>query len=55
VEAGWKGFWRDYPNLVRLLEELELEETEALTDWTTSSLFSPEGIEVTAPSSLGRR
>ncbi|KAH8045561.1 flavin containing amine oxidoreductase [Aureococcus anophagefferens] len=40
------GFWKDYPNLNALGDELGLD---PYTDFTESSFFGPEGLEATAP------
>ena len=46
-EAGTRGFWRDYPNINALTDELGL--TDVFTAFTTSAFWSPEGLEATAP------
>ena len=46
-EAGTRGFWRDYPNINALMDELGL--TDVFTAFTTSAFWSPEGLEATAP------
>jgi uncharacterized protein with NAD-binding domain and iron-sulfur cluster len=46
-EAGTKGFWKDYPNINALTEELEID--HVFTDFTTSAFWSPYGLEATAP------
>ena len=46
-EAGTRGFWRDYPNINALTEELAL--TDVFTGFTTSAFWSPVGLEATAP------
>ena len=46
-EAGTKGFWKDYPNINALTEELEIH--DIFTDFTTSAFWSPDGLEATAP------
>lgn len=46
VEAGMKGFWRDYPNINRLVSELGID---PFTPWETSSFFSPDGLLVEGP------
>merc|ERR1719478_1873724 len=48
-EAGTRGFWFDYPNINGLVKDLGLKEEEVFTDFTTSSFFSPDGLEATAP------
>lgn len=49
-DAGTKGFWKDYPNINRLVtEELGLKEEEVFTPFTNSSFYSPRGLETTAP------
>ncbi|KAJ7538182.1 hypothetical protein O6H91_11G037300 [Diphasiastrum complanatum] len=54
VEAGVKGFWWQYHNIFQLVKELSIP--SPFTDWTKSSFYSPEGIDVEAPifSSLPR-
>ena len=46
-EAGTRGFWKDYPNINALTEELELG--RVFTEFTTSAFWSPDGLEATAP------
>ncbi|MDA7431439.1 FAD-dependent oxidoreductase [Synechococcus sp. AH-601-O20] len=46
-EAGTRGFWKDYPNINALTEELGLG--SIFTEFTTSAFWSPEGLEATAP------
>ena len=46
-EAGTRGFWRDYPNINALTNELGL--ANVFTDFTTSAFWSPDGLEATAP------
>jgi uncharacterized protein with NAD-binding domain and iron-sulfur cluster len=46
-EAGTRGFWKDYPNINALTEELEVG--NIFTDFTTSAFWSPDGLEATAP------
>jgi hypothetical protein len=49
VEAGTRGFWKDYPNINKLCNELGLDENEVFTPFTNSSFYSPDGLEATAP------
>lgn len=49
VEAGTRGFWKDYPNINALCAELGLYEHEVFTSFTNSSFYSPDGLEATAP------
>ena len=50
VEAGTRGFWKDYPNINYLVSRtLGLDEDEVWTDFETSSFYSPDGLEATAP------
>ena len=49
VEAGTRGFWKDYPNINELCNELGLDENEIFTPFTNSSFYSPDGLEATAP------
>ena len=46
-EAGTRGFWKDYPNINSLAKELGIK--NVFTDFTTSALWSPNGLEATAP------
>ena len=49
-EAGTRGFWMDYPNIVNLVtSDLGLDENAVFTDYTNSSFYSPDGLEATAP------
>lgn len=48
VEAGIKGFWWSYPNIYDLVER-ELRIEDPFTDWTRSSFFNPDGLQVEAP------
>jgi len=47
VEAGTKGFWFDYPNINKLIEELGIE--NPFTEFLTSGFWSPEGLITEAP------
>jgi uncharacterized protein with NAD-binding domain and iron-sulfur cluster len=47
VEPGTRGFWKDYPNINRLCDELQLR--NVFTDFTGSSFYSPQGRETSAP------
>ena len=49
MEAGTRGFWKDYPNIERLLAELGISENEVFSPFTNSCFYSPEGLEATAP------
>lgn len=49
VEAGTRGFWKDYPNIYALVSELGLDENDVFTPYTNSSFYSPDGLEATAP------
>lgn len=49
VEAGTRGFWKDYPNINALCEQLNLDEENVFTPFTNSSFYSPDGLEATAP------
>jgi hypothetical protein len=49
VEAGTRGFWKDYPNINKLCHELGLKEDDVFSPYTNSSFYSPEGLEATAP------
>ncbi|QNI53902.1 FAD-dependent pyridine nucleotide-disulfide oxidoreductase [Synechococcus sp. BIOS-E4-1] len=46
-EAGTRGFWKDYPNINALTDQLGLG--SIYTDFTTSAFWSPDGLEATAP------
>lgn len=46
VEAGIHGFWYPYRNIFRQVERLGLH---PFTDWTRSSQYSPNGLEVESP------
>ena len=46
-EAGTRGFWKDYPNINALTEQLGAG--DIFTDFTTSAFWSPAGLEATAP------
>ena len=41
VEAGTRGFWKDYPNINKLCAELGLDESDIFTPFTNSSFYSP--------------
>ncbi len=49
VEAGTRGFWKDYPNINKMCAELGLAENDVFTSFTNSSFYSPDGLEATAP------
>eukprot|EP00581_Thalassiosira_minuscula_P005667 CAMPEP_0183740698 /NCGR_PEP_ID=MMETSP0737-20130205/60264_1 /TAXON_ID=385413 /ORGANISM="Thalassiosira miniscula, Strain CCMP1093" /LENGTH=547 /DNA_ID=CAMNT_0025975831 /DNA_START=16 /DNA_END=1659 /DNA_ORIENTATION=- len=49
VEAGTRGFWKDYPNINALCAQLNLDENDVFTPFTNSSFYSPDGLEATAP------
>ena len=49
VEAGTRGFWKDYPNINKLCAELNIAEDDVFTPFTNSSFYSPDGLEATAP------
>eukprot|EP00457_Paulinella_chromatophora_P002525 gb/GEZN01002530.1/.p1 GENE.gb/GEZN01002530.1/~~gb/GEZN01002530.1/.p1 ORF type:complete len:669 (-),score=116.29 gb/GEZN01002530.1/:444-2324(-) len=49
MEAGIKGFWKDYPNIEALVASLGLKPSEIFTPCTNSSFYSPQGLEATAP------
>lgn len=49
VDAGQRGFWKDYPNIERMAADLGLSETDVWTKFTNSSFYSPSGLEATAP------
>lgn len=48
--VGIKGFWWSYPNIYDLVER-ELKIENPFTDWTRSSFFSPDGLQVVGSSS----
>ncbi|MCO5601895.1 hypothetical protein L7F22_056021 [Adiantum nelumboides] len=47
VEAGIKGFWWQYGNIYELVKELGIP--WPFTDWTRSTFYSPDGMQVEAP------
>eukprot|EP01082_Thalassiosira_pseudonana_P014694 g13229.t1 g13229 contig8:204756-207023(-) len=49
VEAGTRGFWKDYPNINALCDQLNLSQDDVFTPFTNSSFYSPDGLEATAP------
>mmetsp|Transcript_19831 Transcript_19831/g.24456 ORF Transcript_19831/g.24456 Transcript_19831/m.24456 type:complete len:622 (+) Transcript_19831:121-1986(+) len=49
VEAGTRGFWKDYPNINALCDQLNLDQNDIFTPFTNSSFYSPDGLEATAP------
>ena len=49
VEAGTRGFWKDYPNINQLCAQLDINEDDVFTPFTNSSFYSPDGLEATAP------
>ena len=49
VEAGTRGFWKDYPNINKLCAQLGIDEEDVFTPFTNSSFYSPDGLEATAP------
>ena len=50
MEAGTRGFWKDYPNIYDLVNNyLDLNENDVFTSYTNSSFYSPDGLEATAP------
>jgi len=49
VEAGTRGFWKDYPNINALCAQLNIDENDVFTPFTNSSFYSPDGLEATAP------
>ncbi|KAG2497258.1 hypothetical protein HYH03_004842 [Edaphochlamys debaryana] len=48
VEAGMKGFWFQYRNTFKLIEDLNLP-SWPLTDFTTSGFWNPKGLVTEAP------
>ena len=48
-EAGTKGFWKDYPNIYKMLADMDIQQDDIFTPCTNSSFFSPDGLEATAP------
>jgi uncharacterized protein with NAD-binding domain and iron-sulfur cluster len=52
-EPGMRGFWKDYPNINKIGDDLGIE--GAYSDFTESSFFSPDGLECTAPVFSGSR
>lgn len=47
VEAGIKGFWYQYSNINALVDALGIE--DPFTDWTRSSFWAPDGLQVQSP------
>ena len=48
-EPGTRGFWKDYPNIEDMMSSLGCPVESVLTEFTTSSFYSPDGLEATAP------
>jgi uncharacterized protein with NAD-binding domain and iron-sulfur cluster len=48
IEPGVKGFWYQYHNIFKMLQELNLPEWP-LTEFETSGFWSPEGLITEAP------
>ena len=49
-EAGHRGFWRDYPNINDVIENtIGVSQDTVFTEFTTSAMYGPEGLEATAP------
>lgn len=46
VEVGIHGFWYPYKNIFALVDELGIQ---PFTNWTQSSQYSPNGLEVESP------
>jgi hypothetical protein len=53
AQPGIKGFWYQYANIEALVRELGIP--DPFTDWTTSSFYTPGGLQVGAGWLLGRR
>uniref|UniRef100_A0A7S0DH89 Amine oxidase domain-containing protein n=1 Tax=Amorphochlora amoebiformis TaxID=1561963 RepID=A0A7S0DH89_9EUKA len=49
VEAGFKGFWNQYPNIFALVKELGLKDDQVFTPLTRSGLYTPKGLYTQAP------
>ncbi|GKY93314.1 hypothetical protein MPSEU_000299000 [Mayamaea pseudoterrestris] len=49
VEPGTRGLWLEYPNINALCAQLGLAENDVFTEFTESSFYSPDGLEVSAP------
>lgn len=47
VEAGIKGFWYQYSNINALVDELGID--TPFTEWTRSSFWAPDGLQVQSP------
>jgi len=45
IEAGFRGFWRDYPNIFSLVDAPD----DVFTPYLPSAFYSPDGLEATAP------
>eukprot|EP00929_Paragymnodinium_shiwhaense_P008680 TRINITY_DN112643_c0_g1_i1.p1 TRINITY_DN112643_c0_g1~~TRINITY_DN112643_c0_g1_i1.p1 ORF type:complete len:634 (-),score=128.10 TRINITY_DN112643_c0_g1_i1:77-1978(-) len=48
-EPGTRGFWKDYPNIASMLDQLGIPEGDVFTDFTESAFYGPSGMEATAP------
>ena len=48
AEAGQHGFWEEYFNIYKLLDELKLEE-DPLTSYAEQGQYSPQGLEAIWP------
>ena len=49
VEAGIHGFWREYTNTFKMIDQLGLSRDEVLSPFTPSVLVSKNGKVATAP------
>jgi len=48
-EVGTRGFWKDYPNIEAVMEEVGVDVKEVLSEFTESAFYGPDGLEATAP------
>jgi len=48
-DVGQRGFWKDYPNINKMLADIGVDENEVFTECTESQFYSPDGLEATAP------
>jgi len=49
AEAGQHGFWDNYHNIFKLLEELPIDVDDALTGYDLQGQYSPRGLEAEWP------
>jgi len=49
VEAGMKGFWKEYPNIFGLVDEMGLDRDAVFTPFTRSGFWNRQGLVTEAP------